>query len=50
VDNTPIIGEDRIPKLKGVLIKLYSQINASEVFDEKNIYLPVDSNTKQTLG
>mmetsp|Transcript_5414 Transcript_5414/g.5569 ORF Transcript_5414/g.5569 Transcript_5414/m.5569 type:complete len:758 (+) Transcript_5414:101-2374(+) len=50
VDNIPVIGPERMDKLKGVLTKLYSQINPAEEFKPSDIYMPFDDVTKQSLG
>lgn len=50
VDNTPVIGPDKLDKLKGVLSKLYAQVNPLEEFKTTDIYMPVDTQSNQTLG
>ena len=48
VDNIPAIPEDKVPKLRNALLKIYSQASAS--LQEGDIYMPFDSDTSLSCG
>ena len=48
VDNIPAIGQEKIPKLKQALIKIYGQI--SDGIQEADIYMPYNDEAQSTYG
>jgi len=46
-DNLPVVPREKFEKLKGVVWKIYSQIG---VIKEDGLWMPVDLETKKTLG
>ncbi|KAH1099269.1 hypothetical protein J1N35_016190 [Gossypium stocksii] len=47
VDNLPVVPREKFEKLEGVIRKIYSQIG---VIKEDGLWMPVDPETKKTLG
>ncbi|EPS67275.1 hypothetical protein M569_07499 [Genlisea aurea] len=47
VDNLPVVPREKFDKLEGVVRKIYSQIG---VIKEDGLWMPVDPETKKTLG
>eukprot|EP00605_Chrysophyceae_sp_TOSAG23-4_P000594 GSChrysophyteH1.ASY1.ANO1.671.1 assembled CDS len=48
VDSIPKVGPEKLPKLKGVLLKIYMKIH--DKLTEGDVEMPMDEETKMTLG